>query len=85
MGGAAAVAGMRRCLGDSSCCSGRRNEEAAATMCGAATLAAATATAIRRCPESGFSLRWPRRQGKRQRASAALSSGGRGWQASPLR
>ncbi|KAJ1183561.1 hypothetical protein NDU88_000379 [Pleurodeles waltl] len=58
---------------------------AAATMCGAATAAAAMTTAPRRCPEGGFSLRWPPRQGKRQRASAALSYGGRGLKASPLR
>ncbi|KAJ1092395.1 hypothetical protein NDU88_005505 [Pleurodeles waltl] len=58
---------------------------AAATMCGAATAAVVTVTALRHCPEGGFSLLWPRRQGKRQRASAALSSGGRGLQASPLR
>ncbi|KAJ1161820.1 hypothetical protein NDU88_002301 [Pleurodeles waltl] len=56
---------------------------AAATMCGAET--AAAATAVRRCPDGSFSLRWLPQRGEQQRPSAALSSGGRGLQASPLR
>ncbi|KAJ1203311.1 hypothetical protein NDU88_007099 [Pleurodeles waltl] len=80
---AAAVAAMRRCPGGNCRCGGCRDEESGSHYV--------------RCSNSGsgcgyaplswrrFSLRWLPRRGKQQRASAALSSGGRGLQASPLR